>query len=115
MAIPGLLACLALRYDASRVVDLRARGFAVATALQDALSSMDVSRGGGGGHREGTGRGRHQTSVAVACGHAARTVCRTCLACKPVSAGWGRLNNLLCLLPLPQKSHIHAWRRGQWL
>lgn len=49
MAIPGLLACLALRYDASRVVDLRARGFAVATALQDALSSMDVSRGGGGG------------------------------------------------------------------
>lgn len=30
------------RYDASRVVDLRARGVAVATALQDALGSMDV-------------------------------------------------------------------------
>ncbi|KAI7839759.1 hypothetical protein COHA_006563 [Chlorella ohadii] len=43
VAIPGLLACLALRYDASRVVDLRARGFAVANALQDALSSMDKS------------------------------------------------------------------------
>lgn len=48
VAIPGLLACLALRYDASRVVDLRARGFAVASALQDALSSMDVSRVGSG-------------------------------------------------------------------
>lgn len=45
IAIPGLLACLALRYDASRAVDLRARGFAVANALQDALSSVDV-RGG---------------------------------------------------------------------
>lgn len=42
VAIPGLLACLALRYDASRVVDLRARGVAVASALQDALGSMDV-------------------------------------------------------------------------
>ncbi|EFN51135.1 hypothetical protein CHLNCDRAFT_141337 [Chlorella variabilis] len=41
IAIPGLLACLALRYDASRAVDLRARGFAVANALQDALSSVD--------------------------------------------------------------------------
>ncbi|KAL4439828.1 hypothetical protein ABPG75_002829 [Micractinium tetrahymenae] len=43
VAIPGLLACLALRYDASRVVDLRARGVAVANALQDALGSMDKS------------------------------------------------------------------------
>ncbi|PSC69300.1 signal peptide peptidase [Micractinium conductrix] len=41
VAIPGLLACLALRYDASRVVDLRTRGMAVASALQDALGSMD--------------------------------------------------------------------------
>ena len=31
------------RYDASRAVDLRSRGLAVASALQDALSSVDVS------------------------------------------------------------------------
>lgn len=41
IAIPGLLACLALRYDASRCVDLRSRGAAVASALQDALGSID--------------------------------------------------------------------------
>jgi hypothetical protein len=44
VAIPGLLACLALRYDASRAVDLRARGAAVASALQDALSSVEARR-----------------------------------------------------------------------
>lgn len=43
IAIPGLLACLALRYDASRTVDLRGRGVAVAIALQDALGSLDKS------------------------------------------------------------------------
>ena len=32
------------RYDASRCVDLRGRGIAVASALQDALGSLDVSR-----------------------------------------------------------------------
>ena len=48
MAVPGLLACLALRYDASRCVDLRARGAAVASAVQQALDLIDVSSRGGG-------------------------------------------------------------------
>ena len=48
VAVPGLLACLALRYDASRCVDLRARGAAVASAVQQALDLIDVSSRGGG-------------------------------------------------------------------
>ena len=42
MAVPGLLACLALRYDASRATDLRARASAAAGALRDSLATMQV-------------------------------------------------------------------------
>lgn len=41
VAVPGLLACLALRYDASRCVDMRARGMAAAEAIQEAIDSLD--------------------------------------------------------------------------
>ena len=37
-----MLACLALRYDASRAVDMRTRGVAVAAAMQEALESLEV-------------------------------------------------------------------------
>jgi minor histocompatibility antigen H13 len=37
VAVPGLLACLALRYDATRAVDLRVRGAAAAAALAAAI------------------------------------------------------------------------------
>lgn len=43
MAVPGLLACLALRYDASRTVDMRSRGLAAADALRQAMDTLDVS------------------------------------------------------------------------
>ena len=43
IAVPGLLACLALRYDASRSTNMRARADAAAHALKGAFSSMDVS------------------------------------------------------------------------
>ncbi len=42
VAVPGLLACLALRYDASRATDMRARALAAADALKDSLASMQV-------------------------------------------------------------------------
>ena len=41
IAVPGLLACLALRYDASRVVDMKARAQAAGRAIVDALSGID--------------------------------------------------------------------------
>lgn len=41
VAVPGLLACLALRYDASRSVDMRSRGVAAAEAIQEAIDSLD--------------------------------------------------------------------------
>ena len=46
VAVPGLLACLALRYDASRCVDMRARGMAAAEAIKEALESLDATATG---------------------------------------------------------------------
>ena len=40
IAVPGLLAALALRYDASRAINMQARGFAAATAMQEAIDSL---------------------------------------------------------------------------
>ena len=40
--MPGLLACLALRYDASRATDMRARARAAAQAITGSLSTMNV-------------------------------------------------------------------------
>jgi len=44
IAVPGLLACLALRYDASRAINMGARADAAAEALKGAFSQMDVSQ-----------------------------------------------------------------------
>ncbi|GAB4823645.1 hypothetical protein N2152v2_010691 [Parachlorella kessleri] len=41
VAVPGLLACLALRYDASRAVDMRARGQAAAQAIRDSIAGLE--------------------------------------------------------------------------
>ena len=38
--MPGLLACLALRFDASRSADIRARGEAAGLALQSSLDAQ---------------------------------------------------------------------------
>jgi minor histocompatibility antigen H13 len=46
IAVPGLLACLALRYDASRAIDMKARGVAAASAIQDAIDSLDATATG---------------------------------------------------------------------
>jgi len=46
IAIPGLLACLALRYDASRTVDMKARAQAAAQAITDALASLEPGSSG---------------------------------------------------------------------
>ena len=46
VAVPGLLACLALRYDASRSIDMRARGMAAAEAISEALASLDPTATG---------------------------------------------------------------------
>lgn len=40
--MPGLLACLALRYDASRSTDFRGRQIAAAQALQASLDASMV-------------------------------------------------------------------------
>jgi minor histocompatibility antigen H13 len=47
VAVPGLLACLALRYDASRVIDMRPRAVASLAAIDKALGSLpaDTNRG----------------------------------------------------------------------
>jgi minor histocompatibility antigen H13 len=42
VAVPGLLACLALRYDASRATDMRARASAAAAAIRGSLSGLQV-------------------------------------------------------------------------
>ena len=42
MVVPGLLACLALRFDASRATDIRARAAAAAEALQRAVGALGV-------------------------------------------------------------------------
>ncbi|KXZ51676.1 PSL3 protein [Gonium pectorale] len=41
IAIPGLLACLALRYDATRSTDMRARAVAAADAIRSALAALE--------------------------------------------------------------------------
>jgi minor histocompatibility antigen H13 len=46
IAVPGLLACLALRYDASRAIDMKSRGIAAATAIQEAIDSLDATATG---------------------------------------------------------------------
>jgi minor histocompatibility antigen H13 len=46
LAVPGLLACLALRYDASRAVDMRARGVAAAEAIAGALGALHPGASG---------------------------------------------------------------------
>ena len=40
VVVPGLLACLALRFDASRATDMRARAAAAADALQRAVGAL---------------------------------------------------------------------------
>jgi minor histocompatibility antigen H13 len=40
VAVPGLLACLSLRFDASRSVDIRGRAVAAAEAMQEALEAL---------------------------------------------------------------------------
>ena len=40
IAVPGLLACLALRFDASRSVDLRSRAIAAAEAMKEAVDAL---------------------------------------------------------------------------
>lgn len=42
VVVPGLLACLALRFDASRATDMRARAAAAAEALQRAVGALGV-------------------------------------------------------------------------
>lgn len=54
VAVPGLLACLALRYDASRCVDMRSRGVAAAQAMREAMGSLD-SEATGNAIAEATG------------------------------------------------------------
>lgn len=44
VAVPGLLACLALRYDASRATNMRARAAAAAQAITGSLAGMQVPR-----------------------------------------------------------------------
>lgn len=46
IAIPGLLCCLALRYDASRSIDMRARGIAAADAIIEAIGSLTGQESG---------------------------------------------------------------------
>ncbi|DBA92291.1 hypothetical protein WJX79_003930 [Trebouxia sp. C0005] len=46
IAVPGLLACLALRYDASRAINMGARADAAAEALKGAFSNMDPASSG---------------------------------------------------------------------
>ena len=43
IAVPGLLACLALRFDASRATNMRARADAAAEALKGAFAKLEVS------------------------------------------------------------------------
>lgn len=53
VAIPGLLACLTLRYDASRVVDLPARGAAAIEAIYAAMQELAEAEPGASGRRMG--------------------------------------------------------------
>lgn len=46
IAIPGLFACLSLRYDASRTIDMRSRGIAAAEAIQGAIESLSDTASG---------------------------------------------------------------------
>ena len=53
VAIPGLLACLALKYDASRSVDMNARARAAALAIDGALAELSISNPGAGDREYG--------------------------------------------------------------
>lgn len=53
VAIPGLLACLALRYDSSRVVDLPGRAAAAVEAIVEAMRELGESEPGASGRRMG--------------------------------------------------------------
>ena len=53
VAIPGLLACLALKYDASRSVDMNARARAAARAIDGALAELSASNPGAGDREYG--------------------------------------------------------------
>jgi len=57
IAIPGLLACLALRYDASRTPDMRSRGLAAADAIMNTTKKLP--------------KGMKESDVMVALGDAA--------------------------------------------
>jgi minor histocompatibility antigen H13 len=46
IAVPGLLACLALRYDSSRVVDMKSRADAAGQAMLDALAALGPTSSG---------------------------------------------------------------------
>ena len=46
VAIPGLLCCLALRYDASRSIDMKARAAAAAEAIQSSILSLKGDESG---------------------------------------------------------------------
>jgi len=46
IAVPGLLACLALRYDASRSVDMKGRAVAAAAAIRQAMDGLEVGASG---------------------------------------------------------------------
>lgn len=46
IAIPGLLCCLALRYDASRSIDMRKRGMAAADAIIEAIGGLTGQESG---------------------------------------------------------------------
>ena len=53
VAVPGLLACLALKYDASRSVDMNARAQAAARAIDDALAELSIANPGAGDREYG--------------------------------------------------------------
>ena len=45
VAVPGLLAGLALRYDASRATDMHGRARAAGAAFMESLNTLEVSLG----------------------------------------------------------------------
>ncbi|PNH00622.1 Minor histocompatibility antigen H13, partial [Tetrabaena socialis] len=76
IAVPGLLACLALRYDASRSTDLKARAVAAAEAMTSALASLAP----GATSRQHAAAATAEPRVSAAAGHAA------CAAVEPAAS-----------------------------